>query len=369
MVVRPNDDSVPVLHVLRAPLVGGTELQLLALLRHLGPRFPSTVALLDERGPLLDAYRAQCPVWVGLGERPARLAGLVRFIARSRPKVIHTWLARVWGTAVAAAWGIPVVASFRGIDDGERPWRVALKRGFDRLTRARVPVVAAANSRAVAEFVPRFTGIPARHTVVIGNMLDRADLLVLPMDRAARPFVVGILARLEPIKDHATFLRAAALLARRVPDVRFVLAGSGSLRDALSAQARALGIGERCEFLGCVDDVQAVLARCHATVLCSRSEGLPNAIIESLAAGVPVVASNFSACREILVDGRSGFLVPAGDADALAERLAWLASHETLRLALGSRGRADVASSVDPRRIARRYERLYGTLARFSSRM
>ena len=355
----------PVVHVLRSFRRGGAELQLLALLRHLDrARFPQTVIALEPGGPLAADYARLCPIAEIGGPRATRLFRLGRALAARRPAVLHTWLARLWGTAAALALDLPVVASFRGVDDDEAAWRVRLKRAFDRLAAQRVPIVAVANSHAVAAFVPAFTGIPARRTVVIGNMLERTELFALAPARPDGPFTVGVVARLEPVKDHATFLRAAARLAARRPEARFLLAGDGSLREPLLAQARAAGIDDRCQFLGHVGDVAQVLGRCHAAVLSSVTEGMPNAVLEALAAAVPVVATATQGSREVVREGQNGFVVPIGDDAALADRLLRLAGDPALRLRLGAEGRRDALALGAPGRIARRYERLYRVLGR-----
>lgn len=354
----------PIVHVLRGAKVGGAELQLLALLRALDrQRFPSRVVVLGRGGPLAPEYARLCPVDEIEGPPGRRLFHLTRLLRLHRPAVVHTWLARLWGTTAALAAGTPVVAAFRGIDDGEASWRVAIKRRYDRLVACRIPVVAVANSHAVARFVVRFSGIPARRTVVIGNILERQELHRIPLMRPASPFVVGIIGRLEPVKDHRTFLRAAAALRRHRPDARFLIAGDGSSRQSLHSEARTLGIADACEFLGHVSDVSGVLARCHATVHSSVSEGMPNAIIEALAAGVPVVTTATEGACEIVRDGENGFVAPIGDAEGLAERLSRLAADEHLRQRLGNEARRRMLSSVAPSRVARRYQRLYTVLA------
>jgi glycosyltransferase involved in cell wall biosynthesis len=194
-------------------------------------------------------------------------------------------------------------------------------------------------------------------------MLHNPDLAQLPIGRDSETFTVGVLARLELVKDHATVLRAAAEVAHLRPKIRFLVVGSGSLLDPLRREAERLGVADSCEFAGHVSDVASVLARCHATVLASRSEGSPNAIIESFAAGVPVVATATQGSRELVRDGENGFLVPVGDATALAERLVTLADDEGLRRRLGITARREMLSTAAPEAIVRRYEGLYAALA------
>ncbi len=122
-------------------------------------------------------------------------------------------------------------------------------------------------------------------------------------------------------KDHPTFLRAAQRVKESVPDAAFIIAGEGELKEMTQALARSLGIEDRTFFIGRCQDVGAVLSISDVCVLSSRSEGFSNAILEYMAAGRPVVATDVGGAREAIVHGESGYLVPAGDHDRMAEHI------------------------------------------------
>lgn len=137
----------------------------------------------------------------------------------------------------------------------------------------------------------------------------------------ARPRLIMV-ATLERHKDHATLLRAMPAVIRALPEAELWLAGDGSLREHLEALAASLGLGGSVVFLGSRRDVPALLGQSDVFVFSTtREEGLGTVLIEALAAGLPVVASDVPACREVLAGGRWGALVPAADPAALATAL------------------------------------------------
>jgi glycosyltransferase involved in cell wall biosynthesis len=173
---------------------------------------------------------------------------------------------------------------------------------------------------------------------------------------------VVMIARMnDPAKRHDIFLQAADRLAAKHPKLEFILVGDGPLRPGLEAMAANLGLGERVIFLGERLDIPAVLAASDISVLPSMSESLSNAIMESMAAGVPVVACRAGGNDELIRDGENGFLVPTADPEALAERIDTLVQQPELRKSLGVTARQD-ARRFCVERVCGEYERLYASL-------
>ena len=135
----------------------------------------------------------------------------------------------------------------------------------------------------------------------------------------------------KPQKAPLDFVRMAAEVATTVPDARFVMVGEGRMRPRAEELARRLGLADRIVFCGWWDDIPGLLAATQVSVLCSRHEGLPRAVVESLAAGVPVVATAVNGTPEVVRDGVNGFLVPAGDVSGLTGRVLTLLSNSELR--------------------------------------
>ena len=219
------------------------------------------------------------------------------------------------------------------------------------------------NSHAAADRLIE-QGVSRRRVVVIGNGLPAAAFVQISPALARQPGTlrVGMIARMNTgAKNHKLFLQAAARVVAHIPSVQFVLVGDGPLRDELEREAERLGIASQALFLGDRRDVSALLASLDVSVLPSDSESLSNSIIESMAAGVPVVASNVGGNPELLGDGR-GLLFGVGNEQSLADALVKLLLDPGLRASLGDRARKFVGENFTIENMRRRHEDLYAEL-------
>lgn len=217
------------------------------------------------------------------------------------------------------------------------------------------------NSRAAARYLSR-SGLPESSLAVISNGLpDMAFGEVEPaLPRVPGVLRVGMIARMnDPAKNHAAFVRVAAKVAQRYPQAEFVFVGDGPLRAGLEERVRALGLGRRVVFLGDRRDIFEILAALDVSVLTSLSESLSNVIMESMAAGVPVVAARIGGNPELVRDGAAGFLVPSGDDEAFAAALGKLLENGGLRARLGARAKSEAKSRFSLRNVCTQYEKLY----------
>jgi glycosyltransferase involved in cell wall biosynthesis len=170
--------------------------------------------------------------------------------------------------------------------------------------------------------------------------------------------VVGTVGSLTPIKSPDVFVRTAARVVQRHPDVGFVHVGDGPLRDEMISLTRQLNVEDSVLFLGQHEDVPLLLASMDVFTLTSNSEGLPNAVMEAMAAGLTCVATDAGGCKELVRDGETGFVVPVGNEQGLADRILRLLQDEDLREEMGERGRMYM-QEFDVHRMAERYRRLY----------
>jgi len=170
--------------------------------------------------------------------------------------------------------------------------------------------------------------------------------------------VVGVVGRLSPQKAHHVLFEAVARCLPDMPSLRLVVIGDGELGPRLHRLAEQLGIGHRTTFLGTRRDVPLLLPGLDVCCLSSVHEGVPIALIEAMAAGVPIVASDCGAVRDIIDDGEQGYLFPVGDVDRFAYRLRLLAGDAGLRARLGKAGRARAEREFNVERTARAYEDL-----------
>jgi len=169
-------------------------------------------------------------------------------------------------------------------------------------------------------------------------------------------------------KNHSLFFAAAKRVLAQVPKARFLLVGdqlcgsqdgSDVYKACMSRFVEELGLRERCLFLGNRDDVERVYPACHVTVLSSLYEGTPNVLLESMACGVPVVATDVSDNRYVVPDGEVGYIVPLDDVSAMADRICRLLANEDLRQQLGKQARTWTEREFSISQLAKRTEAVY----------
>jgi glycosyltransferase involved in cell wall biosynthesis len=219
------------------------------------------------------------------------------------------------------------------------------------------------NSQAAADRLMAL-GLRESQLVVIGNGLPvEAFAETSPaLPRSPEVLRVGMIARMNTrSKNHSLFLRAAARLHGQFPSAQFVLVGDGPLRQELEREAQALGLGDSVLFLGDRRDIPAVLASLDITVLPSASESLSNVILESMAAGAPVVANRVGGNCELITEDR-GVLVPANDELALASGIERLFRDSSLRKILGRNGEQFARENFTLEKMRQRHESLYHEL-------
>ena len=164
------------------------------------------------------------------------------------------------------------------------------------------------------------------------------------------------------VKGHPWLIAAAPALVHEFPEVRFVFAGDGELRPKFEAQAAKLGLASKFMFLGTRRDIPEILASCDIAVLPSRAEGLPNALLEYMSAGLPTIASRVGGNAELVQDGLTGLLVPPENADALAGALVQLFRNPEQARQIGSAGQRFAVENFSFERLIREVDELYTEL-------
>jgi glycosyltransferase involved in cell wall biosynthesis len=273
---------------------------------------------------------------------------------RNRLALVHTWeiYSNVFGLAGAALARVPVrIGSRRGLNPDRRP----SLRWLQRLSYTAAHRIVA-NSRAAARQLER-EGVPDSRVSVVYNGLDLDRFPDrLPCRKTHRVLAV---AGIRHVKGIDVLVEAAARVVAAVPDVRFVVAGDGPDRSKAEAQARALGVDRAFEFLGHRDDVPALMAEADVFVLPSRSEAFPNALLEAMAAGLPVVASRVGGVVELVEHGHTGLIVAPDDPDALAGSLIQLLRESARAAAIGAAARESVRARYSVDRMVQQFEALY----------
>jgi glycosyltransferase involved in cell wall biosynthesis len=341
---------IRVLELLPTLRVNGLSIVVTILARALDPsRFHVQIACFDELGPLTEGVRRDGFAVHFIARRPGKDLALAwklaRLLRRERIDLVHAHNATAffYGTLGAILARTPV----RIFTEHDRtfPSKPLLARAHRLLHRRvdRVVTVAA----YLREALVRHEGFDAARIEIVPNGIHPA-----PFDAAAprgrtraalgidadQP-VVLCAARLDAVKNHALLIDAFRRVVEGRPQALLLLVGDGPLREDLEARARERGIAGAVRFLGIREDVPALLRASDVAALTSHSEGLSMALIEALAASVPCVATAVGGNGEIVEDGSSGFLVPPGDVDALAERCERLLADGELRARLGAAAR------------------------------
>jgi glycosyltransferase involved in cell wall biosynthesis len=352
--MAPTAGRIRVVHVLDNLNTGGTELNAVRTAERLDrDRFDIQFLCLQPEGPLrqrLDAAGIQVRgihLTSFLGPGALRRVLEIRSIVRGeRIDIVHAhdpYANVLAAPAVRLARRGAVIAS-------QRWWRSVHSgrvRAANRLA-YRFAHRVLANSPSVGELVVRDEGVPREKLVVIPNFVDDAAFTPLSAQRHADlrrqaglspgDVAIGVVANLYPVKDHATLVRAAARLAHRIPNARFVLVGEGSEREAIAAQAAAAGIADLILLPGRMPHEPGLPGIFDVAVLTSIEEGFPNFVVESMAAGRPVVATDVGGVADAVIQGETGILAPAGDDAAIARALEELLSDPGLRARFGAAG-------------------------------
>jgi len=356
---------------------GGAQRQVVELANNLNQeRFEVNICSLSPYVPL--AVGLESPQRLHVVHKTRRWdAGavfrLARLLRNLQADVVHGYLfsAEVASRLAGRLAKVPVVIGSQRTGEPSLARRNQL---VYRMTKGFTDLIIA-NSRSGAEAHRRLYAYRREQYRVVYNGVDherfapqdpaatRASLSIVPGER-----VVGVFASFKPKKNHALFFEAARHVLRRIPSTRLLLVGDQlhdrtSHTDLHKRQIRALveklGIGERCIFLGNRDDVANLYNACDLTVLPSLIEGAPNVLLESMACGVPVVATDVSDNADIVPNGRVGFVVPLGRPRVMAEKIALLLEDDHLRIRLGTRARRWVRTEFSTSRLAARTGEVY----------
>jgi glycosyltransferase involved in cell wall biosynthesis len=365
-----------VVHLMASPFYGGPERQVLGLARHLPSEVTTAFLSFAERGlaqAFLDEARQHQFEAKALVYNTPRFFACVREVAdelrRLKADIVCTsgYKPDLIGWRAARRVGIPVASISHGWTGAT--WKVRVYESLDRCILRRLDAVVCV-SKAQAEKV-RVAGVPEATIVTIQNAIGE-DAFVEPNTEAraemagwfAQPprWIVGAAGRLSPEKGFNVLIDAAASVIGQLPEAGFVIFGDGPLRQELKSQVGACGLQGRFVFAGFRKDLPRYLPNLDLGVMSSYTEGLPVALLEMGAAGVPNVATAVGGIPEVIDDGTSGLLVPPGDAAALAKPIGALLAYEPRRVAMGNAARERVRRDFSFAAMARQYHELFKKL-------
>ena len=365
-----------VLYLVDTLNVGGTETQVAHVALRLRSRAHDVVVgCLHAEGSLLEVLkRGNVPiVEFRKGKTLLSLNGLYQlfrlahFLRRGRFHAVHSH--DLWSNllGIPAAWlaRIPIIISSRRyLADLEwyTPWRSVVMRVIYRLS-TRVTV----NSRSVRDLLARRDSLSPEKIQVLNNAVDVDRFATAQGDRehlfpgtGSHSKLIAVVANMySRVKGHTYLISAASTVCRDIPEAIFVLIGDGKERPNLEQQVRQAGLEKNFLFLGSRGDVPELLACCDLFVLPSEAEALPNALLEAMAAGLPVVGTRVGGIPEIIRNGVDGLIVPAKDPHALAEAILRILQNPRFAKQLSQAGQEMVRAHFGFDRLLAELEQLY----------
>jgi len=374
-------DKPLIAHVLYRLDTGGMERMLVTLINQTCQRYRHAVICLEGYGALRDQIEAGDVACLALHKRPGKdwrcYFKLLRVFRDLRPDLVHTY-----NIGAIDAAPIARLAGVRRVVHAERGRDAADPRGESRkyrlLRRWLLPFVDRylAVSSDLQNWLIEKVGIPASRVVCIPNGIDIAAFAAATSNRGTRPLLgalappgtilIGTVGRLDTVKDHAGLLAAFRCLCEALPQererLRLVIVGDGAQRAALETQVAHENLSAQVCLVGNRTDVAELLAEFDIFVLSSVAEGMPGVVLEAMASGLPVVATDVGGVREVVVAGVTGTLVAASDPQALAGALANYVLDEGLRTQQGMAGRKCVMTRFRLQTMLDAYTALYDGL-------
>ncbi|MFL5242848.1 MAG: glycosyltransferase [Gemmataceae bacterium] len=364
------------MHLTSSTFFGGPERQMLGLARTLSGRCSSVFCSFSENGrcfPFLEEARRLGFTALALKhDTPHLWAATREIMGRLRnfgPDVLccQGYKADLLGLIAARLSGVPVIAVSRGWTAESR--KVRFYEEIDRRVLRwmdRVVCVSAGQAAKVGQ-----AGVADDRILVIRNAIDTKRFTTPYAEGRRRlqklfpsppKWIMGAAGRLSPEKGFSVLIEAARAVIKGRPSVGFVLFGEGRLQAALSRQIIEAGLGDSFVMGGFCADLDSQLPGFDVLVQSSLSEGLPNILLEGLAAGVPVVATAVGGTPELVEEGVNGYLVPAGEPAALAKSIEEMLGSESRRRSMGQHGRDRVGSLFTFEAQADAYLRLFNSL-------
>jgi len=296
---------------------------------------------------------------------------LIKYIKENRIDVVHTSVfpADVYGRIAAKLAGVPFIFSTTERFEEHKQEVMYLLLCFADTLTIHLTTKVVAISNAVKDYLIRwhrvkpdrieviYNGVDVKRFDITLNHIDYKTQLGLDPDKA----IVCTIARLVPVKGLETLIEAAAEVLKDVKEAQFLIVGDGLLKKQLESRVSQLNIDGAFVFTGFRNDIPEILSIVDVFVMPSLSEGLGNAILEAMAAGKPVVASNVGGISEAVLHNKTGFLVPPRDSYSLAEAIIRLLQSKQTRLRMGNEGKRHVMLNFNMKKMVSEYENFYDT--------
>jgi glycosyltransferase involved in cell wall biosynthesis len=363
--------TVNILQLIETSEEGGAETVMLSLAKSLRERGHNCTMGLLQMGWLNDELKKAGFETIIMRQKIsydlACLWNLVALIRKRKIDIVHAheFMMNTYGTLAGILTRTPVITTVHGKN---YYWEKKRRRAAYRVVSRFSKMVAV--SEDMGRFLAKEVGISKRRITTIYNGVDFKGHNGSPSSRVAAATrealsipaqspIIATVGRLVAVKDHSTLLKAAVKVIRSCPAVIFLICGDGELRGRLENEARELGIAENVRFAGFRNDIFDLLQISDVYVCSSLSEGLSLSILEAMAAGKPVIATNVGGNPEVVVNGETGILVPPQDPEILASRIVSLLRDKPLSQQFGLKGQWRTDEKFSYERMVHSYQQLY----------
>jgi glycosyltransferase involved in cell wall biosynthesis len=364
----PNLDRPKIIYIVSQLGQGGAEQQLYYVLKYLQP--DATVLSLAPGGYWLKPYQDLGYTVIELQRAgsfdASRLRNVMRIIREQKPDIVHLWMDGVPGAYGRLATILlryqPTIVGIRNHPARDPGW-------YSWLTRAllnRYVQMFTSNAISSQEYLVNHDHVPRHKSRFVPNGIELTRFAppsspdarnLLPEDWRSR-VIVGSVGALAERKSPDDFVRVARRVIDQNPEIRFVHAGDGPLRETVHALSRELNVDEKILFLGSRRDVPDILRTFDIMLMTSSNEGTPNAVMEAMATALPSVVTDVGDCKELVFKGETGYIAPVGDVEGLAQHVLRLADDTALRQQMGRTGYERI-QGYDVHQMAQQFRSLY----------
>jgi sugar transferase (PEP-CTERM/EpsH1 system associated) len=369
------DHRVKIMHIVHSLEVGGLENGVVNIVNHLNEeRFLHSICCLTISGSLVKRIKRPDVRIFEMKKRDKNdlrlLVRLKKLLEQEKPHIVHT---RNWGAIdaifVSRLTRVPVIVHGEHGREATDPEGKNRKRNFIR--KLMVPFVNRFTtvSQDLKEWLIKEVGIPSSRVTTIINGVNTErffphDKIICTRNAGIRSeeVIIGTVGRLDPVKNHAMLLHCFKDLSRSHKGIRLMIVGDGPKWGELQALSNVLGIADKVIFTGKRDDIPELMNNLDIFVLPSLAEGISNTILEAMATGLPVIATDVGGNRELVVDNQTGFLVPKNDLIALGQAIEFYLSNPLKIGEHGKAGRKRVVELFALNRMLKQYEHLYLSL-------
>ena len=365
-------DSIQTIHVIYRLDTGGLQNGIVNLINNMDTsKFENAICCLTQGGDFEKRLNKNIKV-SKMFKKPGNdyqlYIKLIKYLKEIKPTIVHT---RNWagmdGIIAAKIAGVPIIVhGEHGFEITDLTGQNKKRKFIRKLVLSTMIDKIVTVSKNLKNRLINEIKIKPEKIIHIPNGVDtnkfniyKKEFIRKKFGFKKEDFIIGIVARLDPIKNHKTLIFAFKEIVTIHPNTNLAIVGDGSLRNKLENQTYQLGIKNKVIFMGERDDVPEILKTFDIFVLPSLNEGMSNTILEAMATGIPVIASNVGGNPELVIDGETGFLFPTNDVESLVQKIKTYILHPELKQKHGYNAHKRVEEKFSLDQMVRRYEELY----------